>query len=94
MHDLRDLAGRTRRLLVSVGIGVAGVILIVFGIETLIRAQGHGEHRANGFDVWMMLVGIVGLTVITFALLERVAHRDWLPRATIRKRGRALRAKT
>jgi len=86
VHDLRDLGGRTRRLLVSIVIGVGGVILIVFGIESLILSQEHGEHRANGFDVWMLLVGAVTLAIFAFAFLERCAHRTMLPRAVVRKR--------
>ena len=83
MHDLRDLGGRIRRLLVSVAIGVAGVILIVFALDTLIHNRDHGP---NGFDVWMMLVGMVALTITAFALLEKVAHRTRVPRAIARRR--------
>lgn len=78
MHDLRDLAGRTRRALISTAIGVGGVILIVFGIEALVLRH---RYYANGFDVWMMFVGVVGLAVASFHVLERVAHHPRLPRA-------------
>jgi hypothetical protein len=80
VHDLRDLAGRTRRLLVSIAVGVGGVVLIVFAIESLI-----GRNHVNGFDVWMMFVGVVGLAIANFHLLEWTAHRPTLPRAVIRK---------
>jgi divalent metal cation (Fe/Co/Zn/Cd) transporter len=88
VHDLRDLSGRTRRLLVSIAVGVGGVLLIVFAIDRLI------DQQPNGIDVWMMFAGVIGLTVANFHLLERIAHRRTLPRAVIRKRGRAPRATT
>lgn len=84
--DLRDLAGRTRRLLLALVVGAAATALGWRLASTLHLGHDDTTMREWGLLVCALTAGAAGFA-ITLAELNRRARKQWkasrLPRAQI-----------
>lgn len=93
-HDLRDRAGRARRLVLGIAIAIAASVLVYLAANALIppeRDRFHVSHRQMGRDTFVawvsLLAGALSLfvsLVVQNRLAKTKAERERLPRASIR----------
>ena len=90
--DLKDNAGRLRRLAVSLVVGIAlGVVAYLIADHVVPRETTPAalvtarQMSAPGFVLWIGLIAGVGGFAITLVVLERIATKRWrdaqVPRA-------------